>query len=113
MARKAAKLMKRVEQGEIVLVVSSLVVAELIWVLKSFYRYSLAEIADAVIPLIAAEGVEVEERDVLIRAIELAQDKNVDFVDAFLAVQAARHEESVCSFDEDFKRLPVDWIRPE
>ena len=113
MAQKAAKLMKRVEQGEIVLVISSLVIAEVIWVLKSFYRYSLAEIADAVIPLIAAEGVEVEERDLLIRTIELAQDKNVDFVDAFLAVQAARRGEGVCSFDEDFKRLPVDWVRPE
>lgn len=112
LAEKAARLMARAEGGEVVIVLSALVIAEVIWVLKSFYRRSLKEIADVVIPLMSAVGIEVEDRDLLIQALELASEKNVDFVDAALALQAARRSEPVCSFDGDFKRLPVERVSP-
>lgn len=114
MAERAARLMRRAEEGEVLLVVSPMVVAEMIWVLKSFYRHSYSEIARVLVPLLSADGIEVEEREVLVLAIELARDKNVDFVDAVLALQAVRQGETVCSFDEtDFRRLPAPWIAPE
>ena len=113
MAAKAAGLMLRAEQGEILLVVSPLTVAEVVWVLKSVYRYSLAEITEVVVPLLSADGVFVEERELLIRALDLARDKNVDFADAVLALQAARRDEAVCTFDvTDFKKLPASWTSP-
>jgi predicted nucleic-acid-binding protein len=112
LAEKAARLMSRADRGEIVLFVSSLVIAEVIWVLKSFYRRSLEEIAGVVVPLMGADGIEVEDREVLIQATELARDKNVDFVDAVLALRAARRGEAVCSFDGDFKRLPAQRVVP-
>lgn len=112
LADKAARLMARAEQGEVVLILSPLVIAEVIWVLKSFYRHSLKDIAGVVVPLMSADGVEIEDREILIQAVELARDKNVDFVDAVLALQAARRGEPVCSFDGDFKRLPVQWTVP-
>lgn len=112
LAAKAARLMAKAEQGEVVLCVSALVIAEVIWVLKSFYRHPLKEIASVLAPLMSADGVEVEDRETLIEAVELAGEKNVDFVDAVLALQAARRDEPVCSFDGDFKRLPVQWITP-
>jgi predicted nucleic acid-binding protein len=112
LAEKAARLMARAERGEVALVVPSLVVAEVIWVLKSFYRHSLKDIAGVLVPLMSADGLEVEDRETLIQAVELARDENVDFVDAVLALQAARRGEPVCSFDGDFKRLPVQWMSP-
>ncbi|HYH46980.1 MAG TPA: PIN domain-containing protein [Thermoanaerobaculia bacterium] len=111
LADKAARLMSRAEKGEIVLVLFPLVLAEVVWVLKSFYRHSLDDIADALVPLISADGIEIEDREAWIQAIELARDKNVDFVDAALALQAARRGEPVCSFDGDFKRLPAEWMK--
>ena len=55
-----------------------------------------------------------KEREILIRAIELARDKNVDFADAVLALQAVRDGETLCTFDKtDFKRLPAAWISPQ
>ena len=106
--------MSSAEGGEILLHVSSLVVAEMVWVLKSFYRHSYADIAGALVPLLSADGIDVEEREIMIRAIELARDKNVDFVDAVLALQAVRNGETVCTFDKaDFKRLPAAWTMPE
>jgi predicted nucleic-acid-binding protein len=114
LAERSARLMRRAEAGEILLHVSSLVVAEMVWVLKSFYSHSYADIAQVLVPLLSADGIEVEEREIMIRAIELARDKNVDFVDAVLALQAVRSGETVCTFDKtDFKRLPAQWTTPE
>jgi predicted nucleic acid-binding protein len=114
MAEKAASLMLRAERGEVLLVVSPLTVAELVWVLKSFYRRTLSEITKVVVPLLGADGIEVEERDLMVRALELARDKNVDFADAVLALQAVRRDEAVCTFDvTDFKKLPATWTTPD
>lgn len=113
-AGKVMQLMARAERGEVVLFISPLVLAEIICVLKSFYKYSMGEIAQAILPLISADGIEVADRDLAVRAIELASDRNVDFIDAYLAAYAAQSGETVCTFDEsDFKRLPVEWVLPE
>lgn len=112
MAERAARLMRQAERGEVLLILTPLVVAEVVWTLKSFYRRPYDEIARVLVPLLSADGVETQEREILIRALELARNKNVDFSDAVLAVQADRHGEPVCTFDEDFKRLPGVWILP-
>lgn len=112
LAERSAALMSRAESGEVVLVLPSLIVAEVIWVLKSFYRYSMDEIARVLIPLISAVGVETEDREIMVQAITLAQKHNVSFIDAALALKAVHHKESVCSFDNDFKRLPAHRVLP-
>ena len=104
--------MRQAERGEVVLVLTPLVVAETVWTLKSFYRQPCEEIVRVLVPLLSADGVETQEREILVQALELVKSKNVDFSDAVLAVQAARHGESVCTFDEDFKRLPAVWTLP-
>jgi Predicted nucleic-acid-binding protein, contains PIN domain len=53
LAERAAGLMSQVEKGEVAIYLSSLVVAEVIWVLKSFYRHSLGDIAESLIPLLS------------------------------------------------------------
>lgn len=113
MAERAARLLRQAERGEALLILSPLVVAEVVWVLKSFYRRSYDEIVRVLVPLLSADGVETEDRELLIRALELARGKNVDFSDAVLALQANRHGDTVCTFDEtDFKRLPAVWTLP-
>ena len=114
MAARAARLMAKAEKGEVVLYIAPLVVAEIIWVLKSFYHYTMTDIAQVMSALISAAGIEVDDRALLFRAVEQSRDRNVDFVDAYLALQAAAQGEPVCTFDEtDFKRLPVEWMTPK
>lgn len=114
LAERAARLMVRAERGEVVLVLSPLVVAEMVWVLKSFYHRSYEEIAEVLVPLLSAAGLEAEDREMLIEALELTRKRNVDFLDAVLALQAVRKSETVCTFDKtDFKRLPAEWISPD
>jgi hypothetical protein len=57
--------------------------------------------------------IEVDNRELIIRTVELARDRNVDFANAYLALLAAERGEMVCAFDESgFRRLPVEWMVP-
>lgn len=113
MARESKDLMGRAERGEVTLVVADLVMAEVVWVLRSFYRHPMDRIRDTLSAFAAAPGIEAERSEVVTEALDLAADKNVDFVDAYLALRAAGSGETVCTFDStDFKRLPGDWTRP-
>lgn len=114
LAERARRLMARADAGELTLFVSELVVAEVVWVLKSFYGHSLAEIAAVVGAFVSASGIRVDDRETTLAALELARDHNVDYIDAVLALKAAANGETICTFDEtDFKRLPAQWIAPQ
>lgn len=65
--------------------------------LKSFYRYSMTAMAHVIIALVSASRIDVDNRQLIIRGVELAHDRNVDFVDAHLALQAAGHGEMICT----------------
>ncbi len=112
MAEKAAALAGGAERGEIILRVSPIVVAEMVWVLQSFYGFKKREIADALTAVLLAEGVDALDRDVVLASLEAMATANVDFIDAYLAQVALGKDELVCSFDEDFHSLGVGLMRP-
>lgn len=113
LAERSAELMRRAEQGEVRLVLGPLIVAEIVWVLRSFYELPMDRIADVVTAFVSAHGIETEERSRIVAALALSRDHNVDFIDAMLALRAAADDETVCTFDHtDFKRLPARWTSP-
>jgi len=113
LAARSTRLVQRAEQGDISLKVSPLVVAEIVWVLNSFYKYSRTQIAEVLIPLLTSEGLILENSELVIAALEQIATVNVDFADAYLAEIARQQGESVVSFDRDFRRLNISWVEPE
>ena len=100
--------------GDVELIVTPLVLAEVLWVMKSLYGFPMPQTAAALLALSGADGIEVEDRDVALEALQLVRDRNVDIADAWLAVKAARAGEAVCTFDKtDFKKLPAAWESPK
>ena len=112
LAEKVAALAVHAKRGEVVLRLAPLVVAEVVWVLGSFYGRSRREIADALIGVVIADGVDAGERELVLAALHSMASANVDFVDAYLAQSALAHGQAVCSFDEDFRRLDVEIVKP-
>ncbi len=103
------RVMRRAERGEISLRISAVVIAEVIWVLQSVYRYERTAIAEALRTFLLADGVSVEEPDVVIEALRLMLD-GVVFIDAYVAMLARSRREPVFSFDAGFKRLGVEIV---
>ncbi|MCM0594472.1 MAG: PIN domain-containing protein [Gloeotrichia echinulata DVL01] len=113
LAERALRLIQRAEQGEITLRLSPIVVAEVVWVLSSFYKYSRRQITDVLLPLIASDGIALDEIQQVTAALNLMASANVDFVDAYLAEIARQTGGTVVSFDKDFRRLGIFWIEPD
>ena len=113
MAERAAAVADRAERGEIILRVAPLVVAEVVWVLQSFYGHDKRQIAEALTALLTARGVDAVDGDTVVSALEMMAVNNVDFVDAYLAQVSRATYVAVCSFDEDFRRLGVELLTPD
>jgi len=79
------ELLRRASAGEIVLVVNSLVIAEIVWTLESYYGLSRSSIKDKIFAILNTPGLEAGEGDLLWQAIYWYAEKNIDFVDAFNA----------------------------
>ena len=78
-------LLQRAAQGQVQLATTSLVIAEIVWVLESYYEITRKEIQEKVLAILNTEGLEVEDADLILQAIGLYAEKNVDFIDAYNA----------------------------
>jgi predicted nucleic-acid-binding protein len=95
------QLLHRASAGEIVLVINSLVIAEIVWTLESYYGLARDSVKEKILAILNTPGLEVEEGDLLLQAISWYADKNIDFVDAFNAAWLlARGLRVACTFDQ-------------
>ncbi len=107
MAAQARDLFAAVEQGDLVLVVDEVTIAEVVWVLQSFYGYPAPTVGTVVQELLARAGLEAQDKVGLLTALSLYREKNVGFADALVAVHMERQGVSdVYTFDRHFDRLP-------
>ena len=107
------RLLQRAAAGEIVLVINSLVIAEIVWTLESHYGLARESIKNMVLAILNTPGLEAAEGDLLLQAIFVYTDKNVDFIDAFNGAWLLdRGLTNVYTFDQKhFSRLEGIGVR--
>lgn len=105
---RAKALIERLEEGTLEAYVSDLVFAELVWVMKSYYGLSPADIFNKLSFLLNLRGLKVANRSLLLEALTEYVTKNVDFIDSYNA-SFMRHRsiDVIFSYDRDFDRLGV------
>jgi len=116
MTPEVARLMKKAEDGQIRLKIPSMIIAECCWVLQSNpYRFSPSDIAGVLTAFIAADGVDMDEKNVILDALDLYSRTSVDFVDAYLSAHAnANGADTVVTFNaKDFRKMKSDFKRPD
>lgn len=101
------QLLHRASAGEVVLVINSLVIAEIVWTLESYYGLARDAVKGKILAMLNTPGLEVAEGGLVLQAISWYADKNVDFIDAFNAAWlTARGLTVACTFDrKHFSRL--------
>jgi predicted nucleic acid-binding protein len=88
------------------LLLADLVVAEVVYVLESFYEVPRARVAELVRAVIAFPAVVVLDPALLLRALEVYETDRLDFADAYLVAQAERSGVGiVASFDKAIDRV--------
>ncbi len=101
------ELLRRASDGEVVLTINSMVIAEIVWTLESHYGLSRHSIKDKVLAILNTPGLEAAEGDLLLEAIFWYADKNIDFIDVFNAAwMFAEGLETAYTFDRrHFSRI--------
>lgn len=101
------RLLRGAADGEIALLTNSLVLAEIVWTLESFYGLSREAVKDKVLAILNTPGLEVADGEMVLQAASWYADKHIDFVDAYNAAWLADQGlHTVCTFDRrHFSRL--------
>jgi len=110
------KLLRRAAIGELIFVTNSMVLAEIVWTLESFYHLSKTEIKDKVLAIVNTPGLDIYEDDLIIQSVTWYVEKNVDFADAFNAAWLLKQGiTTACTFDrKHFARFEgVTVLTPE
>lgn len=89
------------------LVLSDLVVAEIVYVLESFYQQTREQVAGLVAAVVSSSRFQVQDRALLIRSLEIYLDHKIDFTEAYLVATAEQTGiTEVASFDRAIDRVP-------
>jgi uncharacterized protein len=105
---QAKRLFEQAGEGAIRLIVPSLVIAQVVWTLESFYRASRAYVGGLLKALLDTPGVSAAEPRVASRCLEIYRAHNVEIVDAYLVALAEETRTPVlATFNKkDFRRFP-------
>lgn len=105
--KKAKALFEGAERGEVKLVTSEMVIAEIVWVLESYYGFLKEEIKEVIKTLLYAKGLKIMNSNLIKEAIEKYLDNNLEFIDAYNgSLMKRKGYKRVATFDKrHFKRL--------
>jgi len=92
------------EAGEKYVLLLDIILCEIVYVLKSYYKQDKTYIADRIKVLLQYENLEVSSRAIIIEALEVYVKKNIDFADAILCAKKNLEGYTVLSFDKDVKK---------
>jgi predicted nucleic-acid-binding protein len=111
---RAKELFVLAESGRVRLRLTHVAVAELVWVLGSFFNFPRHEVGPRLRGLILHKGVEIDDQDVILGALDRFARINADFVDCYAAAIAAHRATPVASYDRDFRKFTdVTCLKPE
>jgi len=99
---------KAVEKQE-TLFTTDLVIAEIVWVLESFYELPKNEIQDKVEKILNTPNLICPHKDLILSALILYSEKNIDYIDACNALILKENGiEELYSYDKHYDR--IDWL---
>lgn len=98
--QKAKGLFERAEKGEVRLETSDLVIAEIVWVLESYYGFSRTEIKEVVDTILETKNIRVANHARVKETAGLYVSGRMDFIDAYnIAYIRAKEYKRVATFD--------------
>lgn len=107
------KILRKAAGGSVRLITTDIVIAELVWVLSSFYEQPESVIADFVRAILNTDGLVIERSDYIEAALDIYEESRIDFIDAYIiGYMRMKGISALCSYDKkhlsqfaDIKRI--------
>jgi len=101
------------ENGSMMVELKLIVLFQLIFVLKSFYKVPKEQIANGVTDLLKYKGIAVKNKSVVRRMLEIWRNNNLDIVDCYLIASLEGDTQNVLySYDRDFDKFNINRKEP-
>ena len=100
-AKKVKKLLS-LEDKKLLLL--DITFAEVIWTLTSFYVFEKEDIVEKLRGILALPSIEANKK-LLSVTLNLYSNKNIDFIDAYLAAVSLQEDIDIYSWDRDFDKI--------
>jgi len=112
--KKTERLFTEIVNGNIVGVSTSLVIAEVIWVLVKFYGWDKEEICNNIEFILITPNIRFKDKAILVNAVNVYREKNISFIDAYnYSFMRANGINKIFSFDKDYDKLPdINRLEP-
>lgn len=111
-SEQVRRFFEAASRGEVVLYLSSVVLLEMVFVLKSVYKKDVDLIMKVVKKLVKTRGCVLVDKTDLKSALEYLDKYKVKFSDCLIASSIPKGVK-VFSYDEDFKKMKLDLINPK
>lgn len=100
-ANRVEELLDKAALGKVRLITCEVVMAEVVWVLESYYNLNKVQIAEHLEAILATPGLNVLNGKVVEKAVEYYLNENIDFIDAYIVSLMNRlNISSIYSFDK-------------
>jgi len=99
----ATEIFRKIENGEYEVEILESVVMEVLFVLIKFYKLPKDEVIDDLKKIIAFRGI-VGDKVLLIEALNIVENKNIDFLDALICAKSKLQGYRKLSFDKDVNK---------
>ncbi|MFA6436923.1 MAG: PIN domain-containing protein [Candidatus Paceibacterota bacterium] len=108
-AKDCELLFNKIKQGEISATISTLILAEIQWTLKSFYGLEKQQITTILKSISEMKYLKIRDKHNATVMLELYEKHNVKFIDALIAScpDILNKKMTVISFDKDFDKLKI------
>ena len=103
-------LFRKAIAGEEELLTSEMVIAEIIWVLESYYELNRSDIRESVEKILNTKNLNCPNAEIIISALSFYVEKDIDYIDAYNVFAMKRDKiNEIYSYDKHFDR--VSWIK--
>ena len=99
------KAIRKAEKDRRVVLIPQIVIFEISFILKSFYKLEKQAIIDKIHSILSVDILNIESKNLFLETLTLYEKNNVGFVDCFLLIKAEADGAELFTFDEKLKKL--------
>lgn len=104
------KIFRRAVEKKVSLFTTEMVIAEIIWVLESYYNLEKDDIADKIEKILNTPNLVCPNNALILNALNIYVEKNIDYIDAYNSLILKNKQiETLYSYDKHFDRL--HWLK--
>lgn len=111
---KCRIFLQQIKENKIEAYTNTLVLAEVVWTLTSYYQFSKSSVIQALRSIINLRGLKIVDNYDYLTALGLFEKYSVKYIDTLIASNSQVHSKqaTIVTYDQDFKKLPVLYKEP-